>query len=126
MKIVNPLSLIKTGLLMCALMVTLVTSTAPLKAAIAQDTQPTAVSKTGAATATKERKANPNTQYGKAQQLLKGAGLYRGEVTGYKNDETVEALKVYQQQNNLKVTGTLSKETKDKMGIVAGTSKSVK
>ncbi|MBI4748820.1 MAG: peptidoglycan-binding protein [Acidobacteria bacterium] len=126
MKIVNPLSLIKTCLLMCAFMVTLVTSTAPVKAAIVQDNQPTAVSKTVAAPATKERKANPNTQYGKAQQLLKGAGLYRGEVTGYKNDETVEALKAYQQQNNLKVTGTLSKETKDKMGIVAGTSKSVK
>ena len=126
MKLVNSLSVIKTCWLMCALMVTLAGNTAPLKAAMVQDTQTAAVSKTSAPAVAKERKANPNTQYGKAQQVLKGAGLYRGEVTGYKNDETVEALKAYQQQNNLKVTGTLSKETKDKMGIVAGTDKSAK
>ncbi|MBX7218571.1 MAG: peptidoglycan-binding protein [Blastocatellia bacterium] len=69
----------------------------------------------------RERKANPNTQYGKVQQRLKEMGLYKGDITGFKNQETTDALTAFQKQNNLKVTGTLSKETKDKLGIVAAT-----
>ncbi len=65
----------------------------------------------------KPRANNPNTDYGKAQQMLKDAGLYKGEITGYKNPETTEALRKYQEQNGLKVTGTLSNETREKMGL---------
>ncbi len=65
----------------------------------------------------KPRANNPNTDYGKAQQMLKDAGLYQGEITGYKNPETTEALRKYQEQNGLKVTGTLNNETREKMGL---------
>ncbi|MGQ9895953.1 MAG: peptidoglycan-binding domain-containing protein [Acidobacteriota bacterium] len=60
---------------------------------------------------------NPNTDYGKAQTMLKEAGLYQGEITGCKNPETTEALRKYQEQNGLKVTGTLNNETREKMGL---------
>ncbi len=65
----------------------------------------------------KPRGNNPNTDYGKAQTMLKEAGLYAGEVTGYKNAETTEAIRKYQEQNGLKVTGTLNNETREKMGL---------
>ncbi|OYT71544.1 MAG: hypothetical protein CFK52_07880 [Chloracidobacterium sp. CP2_5A] len=65
----------------------------------------------------KPRGNNPNTDYGKAQTKLKEAGLYQGEVTGYKNAETTEAIRKYQEQNGLKVTGTLSNETREKLGL---------
>ncbi|MFQ3589048.1 MAG: peptidoglycan-binding domain-containing protein [Chloracidobacterium sp.] len=73
---------------------------------------------TGAAPKKKKpRTNNPNTDYGKAQTTLKEAGLYQGEVTGYKNAETTEAIRKYQEQNGLKVTGTLNNETREKMGL---------
>lgn len=65
----------------------------------------------------KPRANNPDTDYGKAQTILKEAGLYQGEITGYKNPETTEALRKYQERNGLKVTGTLSNETREKMGL---------
>jgi peptidoglycan hydrolase-like protein with peptidoglycan-binding domain len=65
------------------------------------------------------RKPNPNTEYGKVQTKLKELGLYKGEVTGFKNPETAEALRAYQKQNGLKETGTLSAETREKFGLPA-------
>ncbi len=63
------------------------------------------------------RKAKPESDYGKVQIKLREMGFYKGEITGYKNPETVEALRQYQQKNGLKVTGTLSAETRAKFGL---------
>lgn len=63
------------------------------------------------------RKAKPESDYGKVQIKLREMGLYKGEITGYKNPETIEALRQYQQKNGLKVTGTLSAETRAKFGL---------
>jgi peptidoglycan hydrolase-like protein with peptidoglycan-binding domain len=63
------------------------------------------------------RKAKPESDYGKVQIKLREMGLYKGDITGYKNPETVEALRQFQQKNGLKVTGTLSAETRTKFGL---------
>ncbi|MCS7079051.1 MAG: peptidoglycan-binding protein [Chloracidobacterium sp.] len=80
-------------------------------------TQDTPAAEEGSKPKKKPRANNPNTDYGKAQTILKEAGLYKGEITGYKNAETTEALRKYQEQNGLKVTGTLTNETREKMGL---------
>ncbi len=102
-------------LLITLLVALLLTGLGSLGSTYAQETPPTEE-----ATAPKKRKSranNPNTIYGKAQTILKEAGLYQGEVTGYKNAETTEAIRKYQEQNGLKVTGTLNNETREKMGL---------
>jgi peptidoglycan hydrolase-like protein with peptidoglycan-binding domain len=53
-----------------------------------------------------------------AQRMLKDRGQYSGEQTGKLDDETRAALKKYQAAEKLKVTGTLNRETIEKMGIV--------
>jgi peptidoglycan hydrolase-like protein with peptidoglycan-binding domain len=53
-----------------------------------------------------------------AQRMLKDRGQYSGEQTGKLDDETRDALKKYQAAEKLKVTGTLNRETIEKMGIV--------
>ncbi len=70
------------------------------------------------------------TQITEAQEKLKAAGVYSGEMTGKLDDATREAVKKYQESNNLNPTGGLTRETVEKMGIaltdtqngVAGTS----
>ena len=52
-----------------------------------------------------------------AQKMLKEKALYTGEETGKLNDDTRAALKKYQDENGVKVTGTLNAVTLDKMGI---------
>lgn len=54
-----------------------------------------------------------------AQAELKSQGFYYGEVTGVNSPETVAAVKRYQIRNGLEVTGTLSKETLDSLGVGA-------
>jgi peptidoglycan hydrolase-like protein with peptidoglycan-binding domain len=47
-------------------------------------------------------------QIKEAQQGLAKAGLYKGTATGHMNKETEKALKEYQKENHLPVTGKLS------------------
>lgn len=110
--------------LAAALMLALALLVSGIQTQAAAQNQPSGTgNETRTTTTSKVHKPNPNTQYGKLQQKLKDLGLYKGEITGYKNPETTDALNVYQKQNNLKVTGTLSKETKEKLGITASKAK---
>jgi peptidoglycan hydrolase-like protein with peptidoglycan-binding domain len=52
-----------------------------------------------------------------AQAELKSQGFYYGEVTGVNSPETVAAVKRFQIRNGLEVTGTLSKETLEGLGV---------
>lgn len=52
-----------------------------------------------------------------AQKMLKEKGMYAGEETGKLDDPTREGLKKFQTANGVKVTGTLNRETLEKMGI---------
>ena len=52
-----------------------------------------------------------------AQKMLKDKGMYAGEQTGKLDDATRDGIKKFQEANAVKVTGTLNKETLEKMGI---------
>ncbi len=52
-----------------------------------------------------------------AQKKLKAGAMYAGEETGKLDDATREGIKKFQTANGVKVTGTLNKETLEKMGI---------
>lgn len=52
-----------------------------------------------------------------AQKKLKAGSMYAGEETGKLDDATREGIKKFQAANGVKVTGTLNKETLEKMGI---------
>jgi peptidoglycan hydrolase-like protein with peptidoglycan-binding domain len=52
-----------------------------------------------------------------AQTELKSQGFFYGEVTGVNSPETVAAVKRYQIRNGLEVTGTLTKETLESLGV---------
>lgn len=52
-----------------------------------------------------------------AQKMLKEKGMYSGEETGKLDDATRDGLKKFQTANGVKVTGTLNRETLEKMGI---------
>ena len=52
-----------------------------------------------------------------AQNLLKAKGFYNGEANGELNEDTREGLRKYQATNDIKVTGTLNRETLEKMSI---------
>lgn len=71
-------------------------------------------------TATKKRgpvfRANKE-QVTETQKKLKAGGMYAGEETGKLDDATREGIKKFQTANGVKVTGTLNKETLEKMGI---------
>ncbi|MCA1588879.1 MAG: peptidoglycan-binding protein, partial [Acidobacteria bacterium] len=49
--------------------------------------------------------------------MLRAKGMYSGEASGKLDDATREALKKYQEANEVKVTGTLNQATLEKMGI---------
>ena len=55
----------------------------------------------------------------KAQQALKDKGLYTGPIDGAMNAETQKALRDFQQENNVKVTGTLNHATMAALGVTA-------
>src|SRR5262249_53043331 len=55
----------------------------------------------------------------KAQQALKDKGLYTGPIDGAMNAETLKSLRDFQQQNNLKVTGTLNQQTMATLGVTS-------
>lgn len=52
-----------------------------------------------------------------AQKMLKDRNLYNGAQDGKMNDEFRASLKKYQEMEKIKVTGTLNRETLEKMGI---------
>lgn len=52
-----------------------------------------------------------------AQGVLKQRSFYSGEQTGKLDDPTRAGLKEYQKAEGIKVTGTLNKETLEKMAI---------
>lgn len=51
------------------------------------------------------------------QAKLKTGGMYMGEQTGKLDDATRDGIKKWQEANGVKVTGTLNKETLEKMGV---------
>ena len=57
------------------------------------------------------------TQIKEAQEKLKASGIYAGEITGKLDDPTRDAVKKYQESNDLTATGGLTRETVEKMGI---------
>lgn len=56
-------------------------------------------------------------QVTEAQKMLKQKAMYDGEATGKLDDATREGLKKFQSENGLKATGTLNRETLEKMGV---------
>ena len=56
-------------------------------------------------------------QVTETQRKLKAGKLYDGEETGKLDDATRNGIKKFQTANGVKVTGTLNKETLEKMGI---------
>jgi peptidoglycan hydrolase-like protein with peptidoglycan-binding domain len=56
-------------------------------------------------------------QIEQAQKMLKDKGMYAGEETGKLDDATRDGIKKFQTANGVKVTGTLNRETLEKMGI---------
>jgi peptidoglycan hydrolase-like protein with peptidoglycan-binding domain len=54
-------------------------------------------------------------QIKEAQEGLAKAGLYKGKVTGQFNADTRKALKKYQKENKLPVTGRLNDSTLSKL-----------
>lgn len=91
--------------------------------AAAQNNAGTTTTTAGADTAMKTKaKRGPvfrasKDQVKQAQAALKQRGLYGGEETGTLDDTTRAALKKYQQAESIKVTGTLNRETLEKMSI---------
>src|SRR2546423_15543970 len=56
-------------------------------------------------------------QIKQAQAILKQRGFYNGEQTGHLDADTRAGLKKYQEVEHIRVTGTLNRETLQKMGI---------
>lgn len=56
-------------------------------------------------------------QIKQAQQKLQSDGLYNGKVDGRAGPETQQALKQFQQKNQLQQTGQLDQQTAQKPGI---------
>ncbi|HLI83618.1 MAG TPA: peptidoglycan-binding domain-containing protein [Bryobacteraceae bacterium] len=52
-----------------------------------------------------------------AQQQLKDDGYYTGKIDGVNGQMTMDAIRNFQRDNNLNVTGQLDRQTADKLGI---------
>ena len=106
-----------------AVLVVALLSTAAVGAAVAQDSA--AAAKPAAKAAHKMHMAKQDTtqkpaakpaakptwtkeQIKEAQAGLIKAGLYKGDTSGVMNAATRKALRAYQKQNKMRVTGTLS------------------
>jgi len=85
-------------------------------AAPAQSTAPAQDQTTKKQTVTAKTAASKD-EIRKAQQALKDKGLYTGPIDGAMNAQTQKALRDFQQQNNLKVTGTLNHDTMAALGV---------
>ena len=84
----------------------------PNSMASAEGDKPTEMKKRGAVF-----RANKE-QVSEAQRKLKTGGMYAGEETGKLDDATREGIRKFQTAKGVKVTGTLNKETLEKMDIV--------
>lgn len=78
--------------------------------------------KTSAAGSTEPKKRGPvfratKEQIMEVQNMLKGKQMYAGDATGKLDDATREGIRKYQTANGVKMTGTLNKETLEKMGV---------
>ncbi len=58
----------------------------------------------------------------KIQEALKSKGNDPGAIDGHMGRKTRAALRAFQKSNGLKVTGSLDKETEDKLGVQLTTS----
>ena len=54
-----------------------------------------------------------------AQQKLKDAGFYYGEINGQKDADTTAAIRRYQIRNGLQITGELNAETQRSLGLAS-------
>ena len=54
-----------------------------------------------------------------AQQKLKDAGFYYGEINGKKDADTTAAIRRYQIRNGLQITGELNSETQRALGLAS-------
>lgn len=54
-----------------------------------------------------------------AQQKLKDAGFYYGEINGKKDADTTAAIRRYQIRNGLQITGELNSQTLQSLGVTA-------
>jgi peptidoglycan hydrolase-like protein with peptidoglycan-binding domain len=54
-----------------------------------------------------------------AQQKLKDAGFYYGEINGKKDADTTAAIRRYQIRNGLQITGELNTETQRALGLTS-------
>ena len=97
------------------------TATAPQKPAAAPAmkhapaSQMKADSGTKTAAATAHHAAWTKDQIKEAQEGLTKAGLYKGKATGVLNKDTRKALRAYQKENKLPVTGRLSDDVLAKL-----------
>ncbi|HEX8638943.1 MAG TPA: peptidoglycan-binding domain-containing protein [Pyrinomonadaceae bacterium] len=78
--------------------------------------------KTSAADSTEPKKRGPvfratKEQIMEVQKMLRGKQMYAGEATGKLDEATREGIRKYQTTNGVKMTGTLNKETLEKMGV---------
>jgi peptidoglycan hydrolase-like protein with peptidoglycan-binding domain len=79
--------------------------------------------KTSTGDATEPKKRGPvfratKEQIMEVQKMLKEKQMYAGEATGKLDDATREGIRKFQTANGVKMTGTLNKETLQKMGVV--------
>jgi peptidoglycan hydrolase-like protein with peptidoglycan-binding domain len=65
--------------------------------------------------------ANADQGIESAQQKLKDAGFYYGEINGQKDADTTAALRRYQIRNGLPITGELDSETQRSLGVTSTT-----
>lgn len=76
-----------------------------------------------AADSTEPKKRGPvfranKEQIMEVQTMLKTKTMYDGEATGKLDDATRDGIRKFQTANGVKVTGTLNKETLEKMGVM--------
>ena len=66
------------------------------------------------------KQGSTGTEVEEIQRVLKEWGLFKGEITGYFGTATENALRQYQKNNGLEVTGIADEATLKKMGITIG------
>lgn len=107
----------KASLLLTAIASTLLLATPALAAngappGVSQTTSSTAQSANGEAS----RHVGRHTEYRRAQYKLKELGIYRGPVTGRRNETFVKALETFQTSHHIAPTGRLTRETMHALG----------
>jgi peptidoglycan hydrolase-like protein with peptidoglycan-binding domain len=83
-----------------------------MKHASGSQAQDTTAKKTAS---TSHHAAWTKDQIKEAQEGLAKAGLYKGKATGVLNQDTKKALRAYQKQNNMPVTGRLNDDVLAKL-----------